>query len=366
MGYTNVGIQVNATDHLRAKQRNRRPVHVDLSGRKGVHFPAAGVQLAVWVPWSSQHHQKEGTSPLGSSFPLAPMDVSTLGLLALNYNRQRHTDGLHHAEQLHHAETQLATDLHRMEMAADSKRLREALALDRQLQMEELEMERAFDYRDQTRDTLAFRSEIVQSLLLADTLMLGGAFSFVYGVALPASAPSWLLTLHLCALVSSSLALCLSTAVAFALQARIQYYDIHRPEKRYWCGHVHSGFKEYYDCRGATLEMTAQATMYAGSSFLLLAAGSFVTAQLVWRFPAIGVGGAAGFIAPCCLAVAWMVVGGWALPTATLLTSSQPVVVPEAALTGSFGSAAAGSAGTWRSVNHAPPTQQPATPAAPY
>jgi hypothetical protein len=214
----------------------------------------------------------------------------------LMQQQSHHSDARDHAMALHKAEMQHADELHSQEVALERRRFLEQEMLGIDLQHAKLKHAVILADRDAVRDALSHRSQVTQSIMLVNAVVLGCGYMLVYQVNLPAGQhPA--AAIAYCATLGVSIAtIILSIGLALALQQRIVTYDLHKPLRRYSCDKPHPSFSGYFECHCRWLEDWALRTFYAGTVFVLGTAATLMYALLSTKYglDAIGTGTVVG------------------------------------------------------------------------
>jgi hypothetical protein len=237
-------------------------------------------------------------------------------LASLLQQQAQHRDGMEHAHALHKAELQHQEFLHRQECDLDRQRFVEAETLALDLQHAKLKLAVGLAERDAVRDALAHRSQVTQSIMLVNAVMLGCDYMMVYQINLPHSlktAGSIVYTAFLGLSIPFILA---SIALALALQQRIIMYDLHKQLRRYQpCGKTHSSFSSYFECHCRWYEKWGLRTFYAGTVCVMAAASTMLYALLAIQYGLVGIG--VGTVIGIGVGAAVLVTGDFFVPSQT-------------------------------------------------
>eukprot|EP00672_Neobodo_designis_P014808 CAMPEP_0174862194 /NCGR_PEP_ID=MMETSP1114-20130205/53511_1 /TAXON_ID=312471 /ORGANISM="Neobodo designis, Strain CCAP 1951/1" /LENGTH=253 /DNA_ID=CAMNT_0016097237 /DNA_START=90 /DNA_END=848 /DNA_ORIENTATION=+ len=211
-------------------------------------------------------------------------------LAGLMQQQSHHSDARDHALALHKAEMQHADELHAQEVALERRRFleQETLAID--LQHAKLKHAVLLAERDAVRDALSHRSQVTQSIMLVNAVVLGCGYMLVYQVNLPAGQHPAVAIVYCATLGLSIATILLSIALALVLQQRIVVYDLHRPLHRYPCDRTHPNFSSYFECHCRRLEDWSLRTFYGGTVFALATAATLMYALLATKYHLEGVG----------------------------------------------------------------------------
>ena len=217
-------------------------------------------------------------------------------LAGLLQQQSHHQDACDHERWLHHNEMQHSALLHDQEITLERSRFREAETASIQQAHGKLKLNVKLAERDAVRDALSHRSQITQSIMLVDAVVLGCDYMMVYQINLPEDLGqrhhAEAIAVVYCAMLGLSIALViLSISLALALQQRIVNYDLHKHLKRYHpCGRHHPNFSDYFECHCLRFEVWALRTFYAGMVMLLGTGGTLLYAVLAVTYGLVGIG----------------------------------------------------------------------------
>ena len=189
-----------------------------------------------------------------------------------------------------------ARELADFEMSLHDRTLRRA----QQLHYETVSYELDIARREVARDVWSQKNEMVQTLMVINTVMVISIYSllvqgyqFSNGDSSSSSGGSSVLvvvlsegyTFAFTCLCSLSVAChVLSIFVAFKLNSRTIQFQMHNPKTKYRpCGRVHLDFDDFFSCHGATLERLAFYLFYLGTSLSLITSAIFIWTVLLGR-----------------------------------------------------------------------------------
>lgn len=237
-------------------------------------------------------------------------------LAGLLQQQLQHSDSVFHARDLHEKELLHQQRLHEAEMRYELGRFRKSELLSLDLQEAKLKMAVGLAERDAVRDALSHRSQIAQSIMMVNTVVMGCDFMFIYQLNIAYGTADSIMLPYVTALGLSVILVLLSIATALALQRRVLRYELHKPLKRYSpCGRSHSNFSSYFDCHCRAVEQWSLWFFNAGTASLMITTMLLFHAQMTvtYQLPAIG----AISMVLLGLAALLLLLGDVALPTAT-------------------------------------------------
>ena len=123
--------------------------------------------------------------------------------------------------------------------------------------------------REGERDAWSQRSQLLQTLMVVDTLMFSSAYALLVQGDPPANTPLWVVRCYAAGLGAALALLSGSVWCCLKLQARLSHYDIHRPDVLYVCGRNHRTFQEYYLCHCRMLSRGLLLLFYTGTALTL-------------------------------------------------------------------------------------------------
>jgi hypothetical protein len=170
----------------------------------------------------------------------------------------------------------------------EQQKLEKALHRRQQALLKELhfrEMSHAIEVarREALRDLWSQKNQLIQTLMVIDTVMFSCAFSLAVEATAPDATNMALLRIY-SATTSCALGLLfLSIWLAVKLQARMASYDMHRPRLVYRCGQRHIDFPAFFECHGARLEVAAFGTFWVGTIVTVAASALYVSTIFTWH-----------------------------------------------------------------------------------
>jgi hypothetical protein len=195
-------------------------------------------------------------------------------------------------DRLHAASMQSNSAMHRQAVGRAVLHAQEAAELDRSLHerasrraatifSETRSYEAELERREIARDRLQQKNNVIQTLMLVNTVMIISIYSLLVQGYATASHPDWLREGHtlaftiLCSLsVVSHLA---SVFLAFKLNARTIQFQMHNPKARYRpCGQRHDTFNDFFSCHCGLMERVSVLLFGVGASLALATCACFV------------------------------------------------------------------------------------------
>lgn len=195
--------------------------------------------------------------------------------------RRQHEEVLDQEISLHQRSMALSEQHHRIELDLN----RELFERDCQLERELLYGQMSHDYeiarREGERDAWSQRSQLLQTLMVVDTLMFSSAYALLVQGDPPQGTPLWVVRCYAVGLGAALALLSGSVWCCLKLQARLSRYDIHRPDVLYVCGGNHRTFQQYYLCHCRNLSRVAFFCFYTGTA-ATMGDGAIFALTVLW------------------------------------------------------------------------------------
>ena len=198
---------------------------------------------------------------------------------SLRLSNALHEQAIATAETLFHEELKLAELLHRKECAVE-----------RELHLDEMAHEHDIARREGIRDVWSQRNQLMQTLMVIDTLMFSCSYSLLLQGDPPVTAPNELVQLYSAVIGISLSFLFASIWFCLKIQNRLVYFDMHRPDIVYCCGDKHRTFNEYYKCHCARLASAAFGGFYLGTAATVAEAAIFCFSKMYYGFVSLTAG----------------------------------------------------------------------------
>jgi hypothetical protein len=206
------------------------------------------------------------------------------------------------ANDLHERGTQVANELHREEQSLEAALHHRAMSLGRELHYGEMSHAITIARREAVRDVLSQKNQLLQTLMIVDTLMFSCAAAVFCEGDIPAATNVWVVRLYALTLGAAMSLLFVSIWFCMKLQTRMAHFDLHHPTLVYSCGRSHLHFNDYFACHCRLLEATAFSTFYFGTIATMVAGAVFVaTAFQVWFLSDTAAGLYSAFAAAACV-----------------------------------------------------------------
>jgi hypothetical protein len=219
---------------------------------------------------------------------MAAVALAGLAAVAAPLLQQNHNfaEQMQRAEEHHHKAMALAQKRHTAQQQLEAVLQQRRHATAKELHYRSMSHGIEIARREAARDVWSQKNQLIQTLMMIDTVLFSCAFSLaVEGWTPPATSPT--LNLLNSVVTSASLGvLFLSIWLTVKLQARMARYDVHHPRLRYVCGHAHLAFNDYFQCHCARLELVAFGAFYVGTMLTVAAAAVFMTAVFTAQFDA--------------------------------------------------------------------------------
>eukprot|EP00672_Neobodo_designis_P015899 CAMPEP_0174835528 /NCGR_PEP_ID=MMETSP1114-20130205/5455_1 /TAXON_ID=312471 /ORGANISM="Neobodo designis, Strain CCAP 1951/1" /LENGTH=240 /DNA_ID=CAMNT_0016069479 /DNA_START=28 /DNA_END=747 /DNA_ORIENTATION=+ len=162
---------------------------------------------------------------------------------------------------------------------------RRRMALSKELHLNEMTHATAVARREAVRDVWSQKNQLIQTLMVVDTVMFACAFSLAVEATAPETTDPVTLRCYSGATAVSLGFLFVSIWLALKLQARMSAYDMHRQDRQYGCGRKHSEFPEFFECHCERLEMGTFVTFWLGTVATVASGALYVTSVLLWGLP---------------------------------------------------------------------------------
>lgn len=175
------------------------------------------------------------------------------------------------------------------------------LALARELYMREMVHSIEVARRESERDVWSQKNQLIQTLMVIDTVMFSCAFSLAVEATATETTNASVLRLYS---ASTSIALGLlfiSVWIAVKLQMRMASFDMHRPRQIYLCGNTHREFADFFACHCKRFEFLAFATFWCGTCSTVVAGAFYMATVFSWSMPRL-LSPTIMFVALCALA----------------------------------------------------------------
>lgn len=205
-------------------------------------------------------------------------------VLPLWQQRRQHDEALRLSNELHRKTIELSSKYHNEEMELDEELFNRDCALERELHYGQMSHDFDIARREGVRDAWSQRSQLLQTLMVVDTLMFSCAYAVLIQADPPQETPVWLLRCYAFALGSALSLLFASVWCSMKLQGRLSQYDMHRQDVVYVCRKTHRYFNDYYSCHCKQLSSGAFHCFYAGTCATLAAAALFAFAKMYYAF----------------------------------------------------------------------------------
>ena len=160
----------------------------------------------------------------------------------------QHTEAFQLGNELHIKALQLAEDQHLEGQRFEHILHKHSIQLEKELHYEQMSHDLDIAKREATRDVWSQRNQLIQTLMVVDTLMFSCAFAITVQGDPPPNTATWLIRLYSISLGTSLAFLFVSIWLSLKLQTRMAHYDMHRPTIVYNCGSTHLHFNDYYRC----------------------------------------------------------------------------------------------------------------------
>ena len=178
---------------------------------------------------------------------------------------------------------------------------RRRMALNKELHRSEMSHAAAVARREAVRDVWSQKNQLIQTLMVVDTVMFACAFSLAVEATAPATTGVITLRSYSGATAVALGFLFISIWLALKLQARMSAYDMHRPDRAYACGSRHPEFADFFGCHCARLELAAFVTFWLGTAATIASGALYVACVLLWGLPLRFLAPAWLFVALCAL-----------------------------------------------------------------
>lgn len=190
-----------------------------------------------------------------------------------------------HAEKLQSKTLEQASHLFVEQQTLDVTLHHKRVAQKKVLFYAEMEHAQEIGRREAVRDVWSQRNQLVQTLMVLDTLIFACTFQLIVeGLLTPGMEEPWPSLLAGFCAMSMGL-LFASIWLAVKLQARLATYSFHNPAAVYTCSKAHPTFTDYYDCHCRRMQSIAVMLFVAGLIFGVAALGIYIFASLFISSP---------------------------------------------------------------------------------
>lgn len=221
-------------------------------------------------------------------------------VLPLWQQKRQHDESLRINNTLHKEAIDLNQKFHKEEMEQNELLFSKDCALERELHYGQMSHDFDIARKEGVRDAWSQQSQLIQTLMIVDTLMFSSAYALLVQGDPPSNSPLWLLRLYAALLGLSMMLLFSSVWCSLKLQTRLSYYNIHRQDVVYVCGRQHRYFSDYFSCHCKAVAKIAFVCFYLGTATTLSAAAVYAFAKMHYDFSNL----AAGIVFVCFSAVA--------------------------------------------------------------
>jgi hypothetical protein len=234
-------------------------------------------------------------------------------VLPLWQQKRQHDESLRISNTLHKEAIDLNQKFHKEEMEQNEMLFSKDCALERELHYGQMSHDFDIARKEGVRDAWSQQSQLIQTLMIVDTLMFSSAYALLVQGDPPSNSPLWLLRLYAAMLGLSMMLLFSSVWCSLKLQTRLSHYNIHRQDVVYVCGKQHRYFSDYFSCHCKAVARISFVCFYLGTATTLSSAALYAFAKMHYEFSNL----AAGIIFVCFSAVAALVpfftglVGSW-------------------------------------------------------
>lgn len=211
-------------------------------------------------------------------------------VLPLWQQRRQHDEALKLSNELHRQVIELNQTFHKEEMELNESLFARDCALERELHYGQLSHDFDIARREGVRDAWSQRSQLLQTLMVVDTLMYSCAFALLVQGDPPTSTSLWLLRAYAAALGTSMSLLFASVWCSLKLQARLSYYNMHRQDVVYVCGRQHRYFGDYFKCHCKGLSTAAFVCFYVGTVTTIVSAALYAFSKSYYEFGNVAAG----------------------------------------------------------------------------
>jgi hypothetical protein len=234
-------------------------------------------------------------------------------VLPLWQQKRQHEESLRISNALHKEAIDLNQRFHKEEMEQNERLFSKDCALERELHYGQMSHDFDIARKEGVRDAWSQQSQLIQTLMIVDTLMFASAYALLVQGDPPDTTPLWLLRLYAVALGFSMMFLFASVWCSLKLQTRLSHYNMHRQDVVYVCGGQHRYFSDYFNCHCKAVAKVAFVCFYLGTATTLSSAALYAFAKMHYGFSNL----AAGIVFVCFSAVAVLLpflagfVGSW-------------------------------------------------------
>lgn len=228
-------------------------------------------------------------------------------LLPMWQNQDQFERSTRFANELHTAAINRANEHHKEEQSLEFILHRRSLVLDNELHREEMAHANDIAKREAVRDVWSQKNQLIQTLMIVDTLMFSCAAAVFCEGDIPESTPVELVRLYAFFLGAALTLLFVSVWFSLKLQGRMAHYDMHKPKLVYICDKTHVDFSAYFECHCRLLERVAFATFYLGTAFTIASGCTYTASAFQWQFEVLSA--AATFVALSVITIVVVVAG---------------------------------------------------------
>jgi hypothetical protein len=198
----------------------------------------------------------------------------------------QHVEAVRLQNELHRQAIEQARQLHKESMELNDALFREECKLDKELHLRQVVHDYDIARREGIRDTWSQRNQLVQTLMIVDTVVFSGGYSMLIQESPASDAPMVLVELYVGLLGAGLSLLFASLWFSLKLQTRLAQFDIYHQDTVYVCGKRHRQFADYYECHGAQLTRLAFYSFYIGTVSVMASAAVITFIQLVYEWDA--------------------------------------------------------------------------------
>ena len=237
--------------------------------------------------------------------------------------QSQHSEAIHLGNELHAKSLELQEEQHREAQKFEHILHKHSQSLEKELHYGQMSHDMEIARREGTRDVWSQRNQLIQTLMVVDTLMFACAFAIVVQGDPPPNTETWLIRLYSLSLGTSLAFLFVSIWLSLKLQTRMAHYDMHRPSIVYCCGSMHLHFNDYYRCHCQRLSQLAFVCYYIGTAATISDAAIFAFTKLYWEYNNVPAG--VIFVVISAIAMAVPAVGRYIWPASTAAVSFDDI-----------------------------------------
>lgn len=194
----------------------------------------------------------------------------------------------------HRIEIQLARELNEKRIFSQYRRceerlkqlscnFQEELTLNYQMHAHKMKVKTAVAKREAVRDAWQQHANLIQTILVVNTVVFACGFENFSQVTLPRETSELLLYFHSLCLGGVIIFSCLSIWSLIKLQSRLRGYQLENPNVVYACAKLHYNYNDYFDCHCDWLRQLSLFSLFTSAIFVLGAAAVVQAAKLQYR-----------------------------------------------------------------------------------